>query len=237
MWMHMMKLCAQRRKSRLVIHFPFSHWVIKWWTPQFKVPFKFMWMHPRSLPTKFSSNLWFYKYHMIISLTSRKAVGVMTSPCLWASFHPPYPLFQPKVRKFLLNLSMKCWNSAFNAQGWRVIIGRSSENICSRALKALRKKDRQDETQFPTKIDGFLSFTPPLNANVLFCRFFQKSHPCMTKLRVLVLCFPYFTNNSIMLYKGKQLTMHVECDIWVSVKQKVQIWSVVAPTLRRAWGV
>jgi hypothetical protein len=40
-------------------------------------------------------------------------------------------------------------------------------------MKALRKKDRQDETQFPTKIDGFLSFHPlPLIANVLSCRFF-----------------------------------------------------------------
>jgi hypothetical protein len=28
------------------------------------------------------------------------------------------------------------------------------------ALEALRKKERQDETQFTTKIDGFLSFTP-----------------------------------------------------------------------------
>jgi len=26
-------------------------------------------------------------------------------------------------------------------------------------------------------IDGFLSFTPPLNANVVFCRFFFLSHP------------------------------------------------------------
>ncbi len=58
---------------------------------------------------------------------------------------------------------------------------RSSENICSSsggsrlsivvvqlgavkiyvaAVEALRKKKRQDETQFTTKIDGFLSFTP-----------------------------------------------------------------------------
>jgi hypothetical protein len=28
------------------------------------------------------------------------------------------------------------------------------------ALEALRKKERQDETQFTTKIDGFLSFIP-----------------------------------------------------------------------------
>ncbi len=38
------------------------------------------------------------------------------------------------------------------------------------AVEALMKKEKQDETQFTTKIDGFLSFTPPFN--VLFCRFF-----------------------------------------------------------------
>ncbi len=35
------------------------------------------------------------------------------------------------------------------------------------AVEALRKKERIDETQFTTKIDGFLS------ANLLFCRFFM----------------------------------------------------------------
>ncbi len=59
--------------------------------------------------------------------------------------------------------------------------------------EVLRKKERQDETQFTTKTDGFLSFIPPLNANVLF---FQVPTLCMTKLRVLVLCFSYFTENS-----------------------------------------
>jgi hypothetical protein len=45
-------------------------------------------------------------------------------------------------------------------------------------MEALTKKERQDETQFTTKIDGFVqSFTPtPLNANVLLSRFFYKSH-------------------------------------------------------------
>jgi hypothetical protein len=59
------------------------------------------------------------------------------------------------------------------------------------------KKERQDETQFTTKIDGFLSFIPPLNANVLFfAGFFKNLALCMTKLRVLVLCFTYFKDNS-----------------------------------------
>jgi hypothetical protein len=45
-------------------------------------------------------------------------------------------------------------------------------------VEALRRKKRQDETQFTSKIDGFLEFHSPLNANcVLFCRFKKKSHP------------------------------------------------------------
>jgi hypothetical protein len=40
------------------------------------------------------------------------------------------------------------------------------------------KKERQDETQSPTKIDGFCEFQPQLNANnVLFCRLKKKSYP------------------------------------------------------------
>jgi hypothetical protein len=60
----------------------------------------------------------------------------------------------------------------------------------------LRKRAIQDESQFTTEIDGFLSFTPPLSANVLFCRFFFNLTLYVTKLRVLVLCLYYFTDNS-----------------------------------------
>jgi len=44
--------------------------------------------------------------------------------CGPACFHPPIPSFRGicKVRKFLLNLSMNHWNSAFNAQGLRIIV-------------------------------------------------------------------------------------------------------------------
>ncbi len=53
------------------------------------------------------------------------------------------------------------------------------------AVEALRKKERQDEIQFTTKIDGF---HPRFNVHVLFCRFFFNLTLCMTKLRVQVLC-------------------------------------------------
>jgi hypothetical protein len=52
---------------------------------------------------------------------------------------------------------MKCWNSAFNnAQGvWNTQVGRALDTLRE------RENERQDETQFSTKIDGFLNFQRP----------------------------------------------------------------------------
>ncbi len=75
------------------------------------------------------------------------------------------------------------------------------------AVEALRTKQRQGETQETIKIDGFLVSPPPLplNANVLFCRFFFQSHPvydqtqgspccvCLT-LRITLLHTTYLQN-------------------------------------------
>jgi hypothetical protein len=52
---------------------------------------------------------------------------------------------------------MRCWNSAFNAQGSRVIIiivQVGSVKIYLAAVEALMKKERQGETQFTTEIGG-----------------------------------------------------------------------------------
>jgi hypothetical protein len=61
--------------------------------------------------------------------------------------------------------------------------GRSSENICNSSGGAQEKGktcSKPDETQFGTKSGAFLSLNPHrLNANVLFCRFFKKSHPVL----------------------------------------------------------
>jgi len=49
------------------------------------------------------------------------------------------------------------------------------------AVEALGEKERQDEAQFTTKIDGFLSFNTPLNANGLLLQvFFLNLTLCMT---------------------------------------------------------
>jgi len=61
----------------------------------------------------------------------------------------------------MLQLIMRCGNSAFNAQGSKlimVLVQGGAVKIYVASVEALRKKERQDETQFTIKIDGFLSF-------------------------------------------------------------------------------
>jgi hypothetical protein len=58
---------------------------------------------------------------------------------------------------------MKCWNSAFNAQGLRVIIvvvQVGAVKIYVATVQAIRKKETQDEIQFTTKICGKSSLGP-----------------------------------------------------------------------------
>jgi NADH:ubiquinone oxidoreductase subunit 6 (subunit J) len=58
---------------------------------------------------------------------------------------------------------MKCWISAFNAQGLRVIIvvvQVGAVKIYVAAVQAISKKETQDETQFSTKIGGKTSLGP-----------------------------------------------------------------------------
>ncbi len=87
----------------------------------------------------------------------------------------------------MLKLSIECTRFENNYSN---CTDRSSEIICcSSSRGGAPEKRKKDETQFTTKIDGFLSFTPPplLNANILFGRYFLILTLCMTKLRVLVL--------------------------------------------------
>jgi hypothetical protein len=105
---------------------------------------------------------------------------------LWASFHPLTPLFGVfcKVMKFSSNSVWKCRNSTFNAQAPRGIIVPvhvGAVKIYVTVVEALRKKERQGETQKIILMNDFLSFTTPppaLNANVLFCTIFSIV-PCL----------------------------------------------------------
>jgi nicotinamide riboside transporter PnuC len=81
----------------------------------------------------------------------------------------PYPLFQWNLqsKESLLNLSMKCWNSASNAQGSRVIIvvihvGGAGQNICKSSWWCAqeKRKDRMKLSSSPTKIGGKTSLGP-----------------------------------------------------------------------------
>jgi hypothetical protein len=72
---------------------------------------------------------------------------------------------------------MKWWKSAFNAQGSRLIIVALQVGA---VMEALKKKERQGETQFTTKTE----VPPPLNATVFI---FLNLTLFMIKLRVLAL--------------------------------------------------
>ncbi len=104
----------------------------------------------------------------------------------------------------MLKLGTKCWISAFNAQSWRgvtVPVWVVAVKIYVAAVEALKKKERQSETQDSSKLMVFWVSSPPLNANVLFCRFFFLNLTlCMTKLRVPVLSFPNFMDISIVRF-------------------------------------
>jgi hypothetical protein len=105
------------------------------------------------------------------------------SPCLHPvfvfgpSFNPPIPPFQqnPQSKEILLKLSMKY--------------------ICSSSGGAQEKGKTGWHSVYHQNW-WFSEFHPPLNASVLFCRFFKNLTPCMTKLRVQVLCLPYFTTDN-----------------------------------------
>jgi hypothetical protein len=81
----------------------------------------------------------------------------------------------------MLKLSTTGWISAFNAQGSRgfiVAVQVGAVKIYVAAVEALRKKEC-------TSLEAFFWVSPP----------------CMTKLKVLVLCFPDFTDISNMYLK------------------------------------
>ncbi len=60
----------------------------------------------------------------------------------------------------------------FNASRLIVVVQLGAMKIYVAAVEALRKKERQDETQFTTKIDGFLSFIPHFMLMYFFAGFF-----------------------------------------------------------------
>jgi len=114
-------------------------------------------------------------------------------------------------KEILLNLDTKCWHSAFNKQGSSVIIVAGqvgAVKIYVAAVEALRKKRKDGmklnyhqnwwyfEFEHPAPRPPF-----PWMLTYIFASGFFNITLFMTKLRVLVLCFPYFTDISIILTK------------------------------------
>jgi hypothetical protein len=109
----------------------------------------------------------------------------LSSQCLEAAFTPS-PLFQwcMQSKEILLNLGMKCWVSAFNAQGSRLIIVVVQLGAVKIYVAAM--EERQDETQFTTKIGEKSSLAPtyfaceifiPSYAIILLCQNWPFSPP------------------------------------------------------------
>jgi hypothetical protein len=74
----------------------------------------------------------------------------------------------------MMQLSMKSWNSAFNAQSSRlivIVVQLGAVKICVAAVEALRTK-----TQFTTKIDAFW-VSCPVECWCTFLQAFLESHP------------------------------------------------------------
>jgi len=72
---------------------------------------------------------------------------------------------------------------------------RISKNIC-RSSGGAQEKGKTWWNSVYHQNWWFFQFHPLLNANELLSRFLLNLTLCMTKLRVLVLCFSYFTDNS-----------------------------------------
>jgi hypothetical protein len=134
---------------------------------------------------------------------------------------------------------MKCWNSAFNARGSRlitVVVRLGAVKIYVAAVAAFRKKERQMKLSYHQNW-WFSEFHPPLNADVvLFWSFFLNLSLCMAKLRVLMLCFSYFTDNSIILgcfkTNKKNLSFLSPCLTDTNITKIFVLSSNIDPTLR-----
>jgi hypothetical protein len=121
-----------------------------------------------------------YLYMCKLSLTLFKRVMVK-SPYRNQLFGPAftrYPVFQwyPQSKEILWNLGMKCWNSAFTAQGLRVIIagrtGRSRENICKSSGGAQEKRKTGCNSVYNQNWWKNSVWVPV----ILFCKIFIPSH-------------------------------------------------------------
>jgi hypothetical protein len=113
----------------------------------------------------------------------------LCSQWLWGSFHPLTSSFSGicKVMKFVLNLSMKCWNSASNAHGSTVVtvvVHVWPVKIYVAEWRRLGKRNHKNW--------WFSKFY------VFSWRVFKNLILFVTKLRVLVLCFSLILRRTLI---------------------------------------
>jgi hypothetical protein len=83
---------------------------------------------------------------------------ILSSPCLWASFHPlSPPSFHGicKSNEILIKSQYETQHRMHKIQDLIIVLVQQA-----RAMKG-KKRKRQDETQFNTKVDGFLRLKIP----------------------------------------------------------------------------
>ncbi len=159
-----------------------------------------------------------YKDIMINVIMKRKAS--LKSPCLHPVFGPvftPYPLFQwyLQSKDILLNLKMKCWNSAFNAQGSRliiVVVHVGAVKIYVAAVEVLRKKEKNRmKLSLPSKLVEKLVEVP----FTMFC--FVKFSFSVTRLMACYAetsCFHPLIAKILLWSKCCKKKGHVKKALW-----------------------
>jgi hypothetical protein len=90
---------------------------------------------------------------------------------------------------------------------------------------------------FTTKIHGFLTFIAHCMLMYFFASFLNLTL-CMTKLRVLVLCLFYYTNNYIKWKKQRNLRYWLLSPVWTKTQKSNPLTKItVSTTLRLLWSV
>jgi len=159
-------------------------WTDNWW-----VSIAHFNYHTTLVTTNKTSITIFGKYSFVINRVIGK-VTLCFTPI--SSAFAPYPLFQwyQHPKEIWLNLGMKCWVSAFNAQGWRVII--LVVWVGAVAVKALRKKGTRKHRMKlglpPLGPSYFLLEKNYSQLRVWLCRNWPFSPPNCLTLQITLFC-------------------------------------------------
>jgi hypothetical protein len=146
---------------------------------------------------------------------------------------------------------MKCRNSAFNAQGSKLIIVAAHVAVvktCEAAVEGSGERRVRVKLSLSQKLMVFWGFSW-MNGNVLFlfCRFFLNLTLFMTKLRVPMLCFRYIADNSIVsnyFWLFTNLVLGLELSISICKHWQKPRWiktclkhNSIRITFSKTWGV